>query len=54
MWVGEVGMNEINFSCDLKKVFSLGEDELENIFSEMSMEEIEGLLDRVNEVIDNV
>lgn len=43
-------MDVLNISDDLKKVLSLSESELENIFSKMSMEEIEDLLDRVNEV----
>ena len=46
-------MNETNNDKNLEKILSLSEEELHNIFSELSAMEIENLLDKLNEVSKN-
>lgn len=46
-------MNEINANKNLEKILSLSKEELEKIFSQLSMEEIEDLLNKLNEVNKN-
>ena len=43
-------MNETNANNNLEKILSLSKEELEKIFSQLSMEEIEDLLNKLNEV----
>ncbi len=43
-------MNEENANKNLEKILSLSKDELEKIFSQLSMTEIENLLKKLNEV----
>ena len=46
-------MNEMSASNNLDKILSLSKDELEKIFSQLSIKEIEDLLSKLNEVIKN-
>ena len=46
-------MNETNANNNLEKILSLSKEELEKIFSQLSMEEIEDLLNKLNEVNKN-
>lgn len=46
-------MNEMSVSNNLDKILSLSKDELEKIFSQLSIKEIEDLLSKLNEVIKN-
>lgn len=46
-------MDEINTSKNLEKILSLSKEELEKIFSQLSMVEIEELLNKLNEVNKN-
>jgi arsenate reductase-like glutaredoxin family protein len=46
-------MNETNTNKNLEKILSLSKEELEKIFSQLSMEEIEDLLNKLNEVSKN-
>ena len=46
-------MNKEDMSEELKKLSSLSKEELEKIFSEMSLIEIEELIDKLNEVKSN-
>jgi Asp-tRNA(Asn)/Glu-tRNA(Gln) amidotransferase C subunit len=46
-------MNETNANKNLEKILSLSKEELEKIFSQLSMEEIEDLLNKLNEVNKN-
>ncbi len=46
-------MNETNFNNNLEKILSLSKEELEKIFSQLTMEEIEDLLNKLNEVNKN-
>ena len=46
-------MNETNANKNLEKILSLSKDELEKIFTQLSMEEIEDLLNKLNEVNKN-
>lgn len=46
-------MYEININENLKKILSLSKEELEKIFSQLSMTEIEDLLDKLDEVNKN-
>ncbi len=43
-------MTEANTNSNLEKLLSLSKEELEKIFSQLSMTEIEDLLNRLNEV----
>ena len=43
-------MEETKYSQELKKLLSLSKEDLEKIFSQLSVEEIEDLLTRLNEV----
>lgn len=43
-------MNETNSNNNLEKILSLSKEELEKIFSQLSMIEIEELLNKLNEV----
>lgn len=43
-------MNESNATKNLEKILSLSKEQLEKIFSQLSMEEIEDLLNKLNEV----
>lgn len=45
-------MNEIN-SENLEKILSLSKENLEKIFSQLSMIEIENIFDKLNEVTKN-
>ena len=42
-----------NNTNDLERILSMDEESLNKIFSEMSLEEIEDLLDKINEVNDD-
>lgn len=46
-------MNETSANKNLEKILSLSKEELEKIFSQLSMEEIEDLLNKLNEVNKN-
>lgn len=46
-------MNGTNANKNLEKILSLSKEELEKIFSQLSMEEIEDLLNKLNEVNNN-
>ncbi len=46
-------MDETNISKNLEKILSLSKEELRIIFSQLSMSEIEDLLDKLNEVKQN-
>lgn len=46
-------MNETNANKNLEKILSLSKEELEKIFSQLSMEELEDLLNKLNEVNKN-
>lgn len=46
-------MNETNNNKNLEKIMSLSKEELERIFSQLSLEEIEDLLNKLNEVCRN-
>lgn len=46
-------MNETNANENLKKILSLSKEELEKIFSQLSMTEIEDLLNKLDEVNKN-
>ena len=46
-------MNETNANKNLEKILSLSKEELEKIFSQLSMAEIEDLLNKLNEVNKN-
>ena len=46
-------MNEKNTNENLEKILSLSKEELEQIFSQLSMTEIEDLLNKLNEVNEN-
>lgn len=46
-------MNETNANKNLEKILSLSKEELEKIFSQLSMTEIEDLLNKLNEVNKN-
>ncbi len=46
-------MNETNVNKNLEKILSLSKEELEKIFSQLSMTEIEDLLNKLNEVSEN-
>lgn len=46
-------MNETNNNQNLEKILSLKKEDLEKIFSQMSMVEIEDLLNKLNEVDKN-
>lgn len=46
-------MNETNTNGNLEKILSLSKEELEKIFSQLSIIEIEGLLNKLNEVNKN-
>lgn len=46
-------MNETNANKNLEKLLSLSKEELEKIFSQLSMTEIEDLLNKLNEVSEN-
>ena len=46
-------MEESNKNSDLEKILSMDEGSLNKIFSEMTPEEIEDLLEKINEVSDN-
>lgn len=43
-------MNETNTNENLEKILSLSKEELEKIFSQLSAQEIEDLLSKLNEV----
>ena len=43
----------MSVSNNLDKILSLSKDELEKIFSQLSIKEIEDLLSKLNEVIKN-
>lgn len=43
-------MDGTNANKNLEKILSLGKEELEKIFSQLSVEEIEDLLNKLNEV----
>ena len=49
----DINMNETNANKNLEKILSLSKEELERIFSQLSMEEIEDLLNKLNEVNKN-
>lgn len=46
-------MNETNANKNFEKILSLSTEELEKIFSQLSGEEIEDLLNKLNEVNKN-
>ncbi len=46
-------MNETYANKNLEKILSLSKEELEKIFSQLSMEEIEDLLNKLNEANKN-
>lgn len=46
-------MNGTTDNKSLEKILSLNKEELERIFSQLSMEEIEDLLNKLNEVNKN-
>lgn len=46
-------MNEANANKNLEKILSLSKEELEKMFSQLSVEEIEDLLKKLNEVDKN-
>ena len=46
-------MNETNVNKNLEKILTLSKEELEKIFSQLSMTEIEDLLNKLNEVSEN-
>lgn len=46
-------MNETNANKNLEKILSLSKEELEKIFSQLSMQDIEDLLNKLNEVDNN-
>lgn len=46
-------MNGTNDNRNLEKILSLSKEELEKIFSQLSIEEIEDLLHKLNEVNKN-
>lgn len=46
-------MEKNSISENLKKILSLSNEELEKIFSQLSLEEIEELLTKLNEVSKN-
>ena len=48
-----LSMNENNTNINFEKLVSLSKAELEKIFSQMSMTEIEDLLNKLNEVDKN-
>ena len=43
-------MNEKSYNDNLEKLLSLSKEELERLFSQLSLTEIEDLLDKLNEV----
>ncbi len=45
-----LNMDETNTNKNLEKLLSLSKEELEKIFSQLSVAEIEDLLDKLNEV----
>ncbi|MBR4618554.1 MAG: hypothetical protein IKO49_04535 [Bacilli bacterium] len=49
----EINMNGTTDNKSLEKILSLNKEELERIFSQLSMEEIEDLLNKLNEVNKN-
>ena len=46
-------MNETNINKNLEKILSLSKEELEKIFSQLSIKEIEDLFNKLNEVKKN-
>ena len=46
-------MNVTNANQNLEKILSLSKEELEKIFSQLSVEELEDLLNKLNEVNKN-
>lgn len=46
-------MNEMNYSENFKKLLALKNEELNSIFSELSLNEIEDLLSKLEEVSKN-
>lgn len=46
-------MDEKKANKNLARILSLSKDELEKIFSQLSMKEIEDLLNKLNEVNEN-
>lgn len=44
-------MNETNSNKNLEKILSLNKEELEKVFSQLSMIEIEELLNKLNEEV---
>lgn len=43
-------MNELNANNNLEKILSLSKEELEKIFSQLSISEVMDLLEKLNEV----
>ena len=46
-------MNEAEASKGLEKLLSLSKEELEQLFNQLSVSEVEDLLDKLNEVENN-
>lgn len=50
---GRNNMNETDNNKNLERIMSLSKEELEQIFSQLSLEDIEDLLNKLNEVCEN-
>lgn len=46
-------MNELETSTELDKILALSQQDLEQIFSQLSLHEVENLVNKLNEVSSN-
>lgn len=51
--MNEINMNKVNTNSNLEKILSLSKEELEKIFSQLSIKEIEEVLNKLKEVKKN-